>query len=181
MELYNPTANASVAGLSVVTIRSFNSIATTSAALNGAATGKYYLIANPNYNTYQTTSPVADLVNPVVTRTWFCQIILVNTANLPAGYVSSPSTYVFTNADFANGTQLIDSIQLSNGTQTILWSAQTPLLNDAVNQVGFFRAPAGGTPVLYSAAGVANAPNLSTNATPKAANPTAGVKGWDLY
>lgn len=187
VELYNPTANASVAGLTVIGVRISQSRAVTSIDLTGSATGNYYVIGNA---TFDTENPgVADAVVTNTFRTSFGQILLVNTADLPGGFTADPTTgYVFTAPantapEFSNGSQVIDSWFYGIGDALddgdILWLGTEVRLADGVaSPVGGQRVPDGSSTIELFTAG--NAPGLAPQATPDAANVTS-VSDWMMF
>lgn len=190
VELYNPTPNASVNGLTVINIRSSQARAISAINLTGSATGNFYLIGNNLYNTDFATllTPAPDAVVTLDFRGQFHQTLLVNTADLPGGFVAGAAGYVFTGTEFSNGTQIIDCVQNTDGTDPELFAAQnTKVYRDApLNTLAPYtmgRFPDGSGP--WQGAGpITPVYGLSTASTPRASNTfqdPADVADWTMY
>lgn len=181
VELYNATADASVSGLTLLCIRLSTGAAVEQLDLAGSATGNYYLLASDAYDGL-TGVPTRDVALVNGFRTSFAQFVLVNTADLPAGYISDPVNYVFTDTDFSNGADIIDTVHYGDSVDTPLWGsvAEQVLEESGFGAHGGNRATDGGSWFVWPDADFPSAPNLSTYATPGAAN-SSSINDWALY
>lgn len=192
IELYNPTANASVNGLTVIGVRISQRRAVTAIDLTGTATGNYYVIGNATFNTENPGLADAVLTDPL--RASFGQILLVNTADLPGGFTANPTTgYQFstppnTATEFAGGTQVIDNLFYGFGDALddadILWlGTELRFAGGTFSPIGGQRFPDGAATTQINELG-GSAPNLLTGSTPGAANvdyTASSVSDWELF
>ncbi|CAN5368200.1 hypothetical protein BH09SUM1_BH09SUM1_19880 [soil metagenome] len=198
VELYNPVANSSVAGLTVLDIRSSQARAISSIDLTGSATGNYYLLGNTLYASSAAgiSKPAPDATFTLDFRGQYHQILLVNTADLPGGFVAGAAGYVFTGTEFSNGTQIIDSIQMTDGlTDPEYFAAQNEkAIRDHDNVTGlpiaadspyaFGRFP-DGSAFLQGDYPLSAASTISTASTPRATNTfrdeRTAVQDWTVF
>ncbi|MBI1291697.1 hypothetical protein GC173_10705 [bacterium] len=199
VELYNPTPNASVAGLTLINIRSSQARAISAIDLTGSATGNYYLIGNPLYASSAAglSQPAPDATLSADFRGQYHQTILVNTADLPGGFVAGGAGTVFAGTEFSSGALLLDSVQFTDGTDPVIWGPQTEVVidnggtapvgsnfagTDSLNPDSPFaagRLPDGSTTWQYYPLNTV-AGSISVYSTPGVAN-AASVSDWSMY
>jgi hypothetical protein len=192
VELHNPTAAQSVAGLSIIGIDTLGPDATAATAddhtydaridLVGTASGNYFLVANDAY-TSAPGRPAADQslgVGGVFIADTY-EIILVNTANISGSWTLG--TTRFAAGDFAGGAQVLDGVVLlANATDNSRWTNPKVGPDGGFNPTGAERSVDGaGTWQILTFNG-ASTGALPLDATPKGNNTAAASVGeWQMY
>jgi len=198
IELYNPTPNASVNGLTVLNIRSSTGIAVSAINLTGNATGNYYLIANTLYDDFNLLmtppQPEPDALLTLSFRGQYHQTLLVNTIDLPPGFLAGAAGYDFDavppiSDEFSNGTLIIDSVQFTDGTtdpeffptqnEKVVDSFQNAVAPFEDSPYGAGRFPDGAATWASYPLPLAN--EVGPEATPKATNTFASVADWSIF
>lgn len=182
VELYNATPGQSVTGLSLIAIRLSTGRASYDTTLTGTATGNYFVVGSDTFDT-NFGSTADQVVIGGFLRGSFQQVILVNTADLPAGYTGDPANYVFQASDFNSGADIIDAFTAGEDSSLdpALYAGFAEYYISGSSAFGGQRYPDGASSY-ETPTTAASAPALWANASPGASNVTpAAVSDWMMF